>query len=355
MKEEIKKIKALLEKLSNAHGIAGYEGSVRAIIKKEIESYVDEVKTDTFGNLIAVKKGKSPSVMIAAHMDEIGLMAKYVDDEGFVRFAKVGGWFDQTLVNQRVLLHTKKGDVAGVIGSKPVHVMESEEKKKAIEAKDMFIDVGASSRDDATAMGIEPGVTASIDQKMVGLANDTVTGKAFDDRAGGAVLITAMQRIAGMTLKPSVIAVFTVQEEVGLKGARTSAFGLNPDVAVAIDACIPGDHPGIKKTDSAIQVGKGPVITVMDAGGRGVITHPKVLEWLCETAKAKGIPYQMDVTERGTTDASAISLTREGIPSGVISVATRYIHTPVELLSLPDLEKTAELVVEAIKSVGGYF
>jgi endoglucanase len=355
MKEEIKRIKNLLGKLSNAHGISGYEGSVRAIIEKEIESYVDEVKIDTFGNLIAIKKGKSPSVMIAAHMDEIGLMAKYVDDEGFIRFAKVGGWFDQTLVNQRVLLHTKKGVVAGVIGSKPVHVMEAEEKKKAIEAKDMFIDVGASSRDDAMSMGIEPGVPASIDQKLVGLANDIVTGKAFDDRAGGTVLITAMQRIAGMGLKSSVMGVFTVQEEVGLKGARTSAFGLNPDVAIAIDVCIPGDHPGIKKTDSAIQVGKGPVITVMDAGGRGVITHPKVLEWLRETAKAKGIPYQLDVTESGTTDASAISLTREGIPSGVISVAARYIHTPVELLNLQDLEKAAELVVEAIKSINNYF
>jgi putative aminopeptidase FrvX len=355
MTEEIKRIKNLLGKLSNAHGISGYEGSVREVIKKEVESYVDKVKIDAFGNLIATKKGKSSSIMIAAHMDEIGLMAKYVDDEGFIRFAKVGGWFDQTLVNQRVLLHTKKGVVAGVIGSKPVHVMEDEEKKKAIEAKDMFIDAGASSRDDAISMGIEPGVTASIDQKLVGLANDTVTGKAFDDRAGVAVLITVMQRIAGISLEPSVMGVFTVQEEVGLKGAKTSAFGLNPDVAIAVDTCIPGDHPGIKKTDSAIQLGKGPVITVMDAGGRGVITHPKVLEWLRETAKAKGIPYQMDVTERGTTDASAISLTREGIPSGVISIATRYIHTPVELLSLKDLEKAAELVVEAIKSVGSYF
>ena len=355
MNEETKKIRNLLEKLSNAHGISGYEGSVREIIKKEVKSCVDEVRVDTFGNLIAIKKGKSPSVMLAAHMDEIGLMAKYIDDEGFIRFAKVGGWFDQTLVNQRVLLHTKKGVVAGVIGSKPVHVMEEEEKKKTIEAKDMFIDVGAASKDDATAMGIEPGVPVSLDRKMVGLANDCVTGKAFDDRAGGVVLVTALQRIAGMSLKPTVMAVFTVQEEVGLKGAKTSAFGLNPDVAVAIDTCIPGDHPGIKKTDSAIKVGQGPAVTVMYAGGRGGITHPKVLEWLRETAKAKGIPYQMDVTERGTTDATAISLTREGVPSGVVSVASRYIHTPVELLSLKDLVKTADLVVEAIKSVGGYF
>ncbi len=351
---DTKKIKSLLEKLSNAHGVSGYEGRVREIIEKEVESCVDELRTDNFGNLIAIKKGKAPSVMIAAHMDEIGLMVKYIDDEGFIRFAKVGGWFDQTLVNQRVVLHTKKGAVTGVIGSKPVHVMKTEDKKKAIEAKDMFIDIGASSRNEATAMGVEPGVTASLDQKLSALAGDRVTGKAFDDRAGGAVLITVLQEIAGMKLS-SVMAVFTVQEEVGLKGARTSAFGLNPDVGLAIDTCIPGDHPGIKKTDSAIEVGKGPALTVMDAAGRGVITHPRVLEWLRETAKAKGIPYQMDVTESGTTDASAISLTREGIPSGVISVATRYIHTPVEVLSLKDLALTAELAVEAIKSVGSYF
>jgi putative aminopeptidase FrvX len=352
---DIKKMKSLLEKLSNAHGISGYEGGVREVIEKEVKALVDEIKTDNFGNLITVKKGKSPSVMIAAHMDEIGLMVKYIDEDGFIRFAKVGGWFDQTLVNQRVLLHTKKGTVTGVIGSKPTHVMKTEDRKKAIEAKDMFIDVGASSRDEANKMGVEPGVTVSLDRKLASLAKDRVTGKAFDDRAGGAVLIATLQQIAKTKLTSSVFGVFTVQEEVGLKGARTSAFGLNPDVGIAIDTCITGDHPGIKKTDSAIEIGKGPSITVMDAGGRGVITHPRVLEWLRETAKAKGIPYQMEVAEGGTTDASAISLTREGIPSGVISVATRYIHTPVEVLSLKDLTQTVDLVVAAIKSVGSYF
>ena len=172
-----KKLKGLLEKLSNAHGISGYEGGVREVIRKEIESCVDEVRIDKPGNLIAIKRGESPSVMIAAHMDEIGLMVKYVDDEGFIRFAKVGGWFDQTLVNQRVVLHTKKGMITGVIGSKPVHVMKSEDKKKAIEAKDMFIDVGASSRDEATALGVEPGVTASLDQNLVDLANSSRSGE----------------------------------------------------------------------------------------------------------------------------------------------------------------------------------
>jgi putative aminopeptidase FrvX len=352
MPEEFKEIKDLLEKLSNAHGISGYEGSVSEIIKKEIKSCVDEVKIDKLGNLIAIRKGKSPSVMIAAHMDEIGLMAKYIDDEGFIRFAKVGGWFDQTLVNQRVIVHTKKGMLAGVIGSKPVHVMETEDRKKALEAKDMFIDIGASSRDEATAMGVEIGAAVSLDREMVALANDKVTGKAFDDRAGGVALIVALQRIAKMKLASSVMAVFTAQEEVGARGAKTAAFGLNPDVAIAIDVCVPGDHPGIKKTDSAVQLGQGPAITGMD---RGLMAHPRVVEWLRETAKANGIPYQMEVTDGGSTDASTISLTREGIPSGVISVATRYIHTPVEVLSLKDLAQTAELLVAAIKSVGSYF
>jgi putative aminopeptidase FrvX len=263
----------------------------------------------------------------------------------------VGGWFDQTLINQRVVLHTKKGMVAGVIGSKPVHVMEPDDRKKTIETKDMFIDIGVSSRDEATAMGVDIGVSISLDRELVSLADDRVTGKAFDNRAGGVALIAVLQRIAGMKLS-SIMGVFTVQEEVGLKGAKTSAFGLNPDVGIALDTCIPGDHPGIKKTDSPVQLGKGPAITGMD---RGLIAHPRVVEWLRETAKAKGIPYQMEVTEGGTTDAAAISLTREGIPSGVISIATRYIHTPVEVLSLKDLAQTADLVVEAIKSVGSYF
>jgi putative aminopeptidase FrvX len=215
MEKETRKMRGLLEKLSNAHGISGYEGNIRDIIQKEIKPCVDEVRVDNFGNLIAIKKGKSPSVMIAAHMDEIGLMVKYIDDEGFIWFAKVGGWFDQTLLNQRVLLHGKKGVVAGVIGSKPVHVMEEEEKKKPIAAKDMFIDVAASSRDEATALGIEPGVPASLDQRLTGLSGDRVTGKAFDDRAGTMVLITALQKIAGLKIEPTVMAVFTVQEEVG--------------------------------------------------------------------------------------------------------------------------------------------
>ena len=341
----------LLQRLSDAHGISGYEGNVRAIVRQELSSYGD-VRVDVPGNLIVTKKGTTPSIMLAAHIDEIGLAVKHIDDNGFLKFVKVGGWFDQTLLNQRVIVHSKD-PCFGTIGSKPPHVMKDDERKKPVEAKDMFIDVGASSADEVADMGIEIGTSVSIDQNLVRLTNDRVTGKALDNRAGAALLIEVMKRTSDV--KPTVHAVFTVQEEVGLKGARTAAFGLDPDVAIAIDTCIAGDHPGITKDESAMEVGKGAAITVMDAGGRGVITHPKVLMWLRETAKKNKIAYQLDVSDGGTTDATAISLTRTGIPSGGISVATRYLHSPVEVLSLKDMESCADLIAHAVRSAGKWF
>jgi endoglucanase len=341
----------LLQRLSDAHGISGYEGDVRAIVRQELSSYGD-VRVDVPGNLIVTKKGTSPSIMLAAHIDEIGLAVKHIDENGFLKFVKVGGWFDQTLLNQRVIVHSKD-PCFGVIGSKPPHVMKEDERKKPVESKDMFIDVGASSADEVASMGIEVGTSVSIDQNLVRLANDYVTGKALDNRAGAALLIEVMKRIGDV--KPTVHAVFTVQEEVGLKGARMAAFGLDPDVAIAIDTCIAGDHPGITKDESAMEVGKGAAITVMDAGGRGVITHPKVLAWLRETAEKNKIAHQLDVSDGGTTDATAISLTRAGIPSGVISVTTRYLHSPVEVLSLGDMESCADLIAHAVRTAGKWF
>ncbi|MBA1343449.1 MAG: Tetrahedral aminopeptidase [ANME-2 cluster archaeon] len=341
----------LLQRLSDAHGISGYEGNVRAIVRQELSSYGD-VRVDVPGNLIVTKKGTTPSIMLAAHIDEIGFAVKHIDDNGFLKFVKVGGWFDQTLLNQRVIVHSKD-PCFGVIGSKPPHVMKEDERKKPVESKDMFIDVGASSADEVASMGIEIGTSVSIDQNLVRLAGDRVTGKALDNRAGAALLIEVMKRISD--IKPTVHAVFTVQEEVGLKGARTAAFGLDPDVAIAIDTCIAGDHPGITKDESAMEVGKGAAITVMDAGGRGVITHPKVLAWLRETAEKNKIAYQLDVSDGGTTDATAISLTRAGIPAGVISVTTRYLHSPVEVLSLADMESCADLIAHAVRTAGKWF
>lgn len=351
----MEQLQQLLEKLSNAHGISGSEGSIKEIMEEEIKPYVDEIRTDRMGNLIATKKGTGPAIMLAAHMDEIGLMVKYIDDNGFLRFIKIGGWFDQTLHSQRVVVHTKNGSLTGVIGSKPPHVMKEEDKKKPVKADDMFVDIGAKNKEDAEKLGVEIGSPISIDRQFTTLANGKITGKAFDNRAGVAMLIDAMKQLSEMDVKATVYAVGTVQEEVGLKGARTSAFGLNPDVAIAIDVTIPGDHPGIKKSDSALEIGKGPVITIVDGGGRGLIASPLVIRWLRDAAESNNIPHQMDVGDGGTTDATSIHLTREGIPSSVISVPTRYIHSPVEVIDISDLQASADLIVKAVEIADSYF
>ncbi len=351
----LREIKSLLEKFTNAHGISGSESDIRELLEKEIEPYVDTIRKDCMGNLIAVKKGEGPSIMLAAHMDEIGLMARYIDDNGFLRFVGIGGWFDQTLLNQRVVVHGKKGSIPGVIGSKPPHVMKDEDRKKPVKLDDMFIDIGAKDREDAENLGIEIGTPVSIDREFVSLANGKITSKALDNRAGVVILLEVMKRLSKHKIEANIYAVGTVQEEVGLKGARTSAFGIYPNVALALDTTIPGDHPGISKTDSCLELGKGPVITVADASGRGLIAHPQVLKWLKETAVEHEIPYQLGVGSGGTTDATSIHLTREGIPTGTVSIATRYIHSPVEVLDTADIESCVSLIVEAIKNINKYF
>ncbi|MGC9515468.1 M42 family metallopeptidase [Methanocrinis sp.] len=345
-------IQRLLERLSNAHGISGREGSVQEMVEEEIRPYVDEIRVDKLGNLVATRKGERPSVMIAAHMDEIGLMTKYVDEKGFIRFVTIGGWFDQSLLNQRVVIHADSGPIYGVIGSKPPHVMKDEERKKPIEIKDMFVDAGCNDQDEAKALGINPGTPVSLDRTFAKLAGDRVTGKAFDNRAGVAMMIEALKRTRS---ESAIYAVGTVQEEVGLKGAKTSAFDLRPDVALATDVTIPGDHPGIEKKDSNLEIGKGPVIVIADASGRGLIATEKVVDWLAETAREFEIEVQMDVSGGGTTDATAIQLTREGIHTGLISIATRYIHSPVEVLSIKDLEASADLIARALETAPRYF
>lgn len=351
----LERIILLLEKFSNSHGVSGYESDVRKIFIEEMKPFADEIKVDNLGNAIAHKKGDGPTIMLAAHMDEIGMMVKYIDEKGFVRFSVIGGFFDQTLLSQRVIIHGKKGSVLGLVGCKPPHMMKDEERKKVVEIKTMFIDVGAKNAADAGKMGIEVGTPITLDRKFERLANNTVTGKAFDNRVGLVMLVEAMRRISKVKAKANVFAVGTVQEEVGLKGARTSAYGINPDVAIATDVDIPGDHPGVDKQESALEMGKGAVITIMDANGRGVIVPEKVVAWLKKTANKNKIKHQMDVSEGGTTDATSIHLTRSGIPTGVISVPARYIHSPVEMVNISDIDQGAELIAQAILSADKYF
>jgi len=340
-----------LKKLSTLHGISGREDSVREFMKKELEKFCDSVEIDNFGNLIAKRGNSGRKIMIAAHTDEIGLMVKYIDDNGFLKFTKIGGIYDPTILNQKVVVHGSKGDLIGVLGSKPPHRMKEEEKTKIIKYEDMFIDIGAESREEAIEMGVNIGTWVSFLSEVYELGKHRLTGKAFDDRVGCAVLLEVMKRLAEEDIDCQVYAVGTVQEEVGLKGAKVSAFKINPDVAIALDVTIAGDHPGIKKEDAPVDLGKGPVVGIVDASGRGLIAHPKVLEMIDAVSKKYEINVQWEVGEGGTTDATAIHLTREGIPTGVISVPARYIHTPVEVIDKRDLEKTAELVYNCIKEV----
>jgi endoglucanase len=351
----IKELKTLLEKFTNAHGISGSEDNIRELLEMELEPYVDTIRRDIMGNLIATKKGEGPTIMLAAHMDEIGFMVKYIDDNGFLRFIGIGGWFDQTILNQRVIVHGKKGSIPGVIGSKPPHLMKEEDKKKPVKMEDMFIDIGAKDREDAENLGIEIGVPVSMDREFVALANGKVSSKAFDDRVGLVILIEIMRRLSRHKIEANIYAVGTVQEEVGLKGARTCAFGICPTLALALDTTVPGDYPGINKTESALELGKGPVITIADASGRGLIANPQILRWLKDAANEHKIPYQLGVGSGGTTDATSIHLTKEGIPTGTVSIPTRYIHSPVEVLDIADVEACISLVVRAIENVARYF
>ncbi len=339
-------VRELLKKLSNAHGVSGSESSVFAIIKKELKGHVDSISEDPMGNLIATKRGNAFTVMLAAHMDEIGLMVKYVDEKGFIRFVAIGGWYGPTLYNQRVVLHGTRGKYFGVIGGKPPHMMDDEDRKKGVKIDDMFIDIGASNREEVEYLGIEIGTPVTIDREFTPLAYNRVSGKAFDNRAGVAMLIKALKQ----TDSPlTIFGVFTVQEEVGMKGARTSAYGLDPDCAIATDVTIPGDHPGIEMKDAPVAMGKGPVITIVDSSGRGLIASRKMVRWLKDAADAQGIPVQLEVGSGGTTDATAIHLTKCGIPSTTVSIPSRYIHSPVEVLDTEDIEAGVKLLVEALK------
>lgn len=341
------KLADTLEKLSNACGVTGREDEVRELLKTMLKPHVDEVGEDKLGNVIGVKRGKkkkTPKVMLAAHMDEIGLIVKNITKNGFLQFAKLGGMDDRILVAQRVVVHTGKAKKPGIIGSKPPHIMKDEEKKKAIKADSLFIDIGAGSKKAALKMGVKIGDVISFDTKFAKISKDVVVGKAFDDRVGCCLLVEVMEQLREVDC--TVYAVGTVQEEVGLRGACVTAFHIYPDLALAFDVTVAGGVPGVKEVEAPVKMREGPVIGVMDAG---LITHPRVLSLLVDSAEENKVTYQLETGLAGSTDAARIALTREGVPCGVLSIPTRYIHSPSSMLSLSDVEKAAKLAVAAIE------
>ncbi len=342
----------LLRELSNSFGVSGFEDEVRDLIRSLVTPCVDEVKTDTLGNLFAIRKSSNPAaktLMLDAHMDEIGFIVKWIEKDGFLRFAPIGGWDPRIVPGHRVEIQTRSGElIPGVIGTAPPHILSPEERRASLPLEKMFIDVGAASVEEAQEMGLRIGDPLTIHYPFMELKEGYVTGKAFDDRAGCAVLIETAERISGQDLGVNVVFAFVFGEEVGLRGARTAAFQIEPDLAIAVEGTIGADMPGVPEHSQPVRLGCGPAISVAD---RSIVVTRKVLTAMESIADTADIPYQYKLPTYGGTDAGAIHLTRGGVLAGIVSVPCRYIHSPISTLRLSDFELTSRFVTELVKKL----
>ena len=333
----------LLRKLSEAAGIPGHEEDVRTIARTALKGHVDAIEVDRLGNLVAHKKGKGPKVVVAGHMDEIGFLVSHVDEEtGFLRIEPVGGFDPRTLIASRVTVHAKGGGLLGLIGTKPIHILSDDEKKKDVRIQDLFVDVGLPGKMVAKKVRMGDPVTLVQSFTQVG---KLVSGKALDDRLGVYVGIEAVKRLK--THQADVYFVGTVQEEVGLRGARTSAFAINPDIGVALDVTLACDMPGVSAHEQITKLGKGVAIKLKDSAS---ISHPGLVRFLVALAETKKIPYQMEILPRGGTDAGAIQLAREGAAVVTLSVPTRYVHSVVEAAHVDDIEASIKLLTAFLEN-----
>ena len=341
----------MLKDLTDANGIPGNEREVREVFEKYITPYADEVTTDNLGSSIAKKIGDAngPKIMVAGHLDEIGFMVTRIDDKGFIYFQTVGGWWNQVMLAQRVTIIGSKGNVTGIIGSKPPHVLSAEARKKPYEIKDMFIDIGASSKKEAEEFGVQPGQSIVPYFEFTPLKNEKMLmAKAWDNRIGLAIAIDVLKQLQGVDHPNIVYGVGTIQEEVGLRGAKTSANQIEPDIGFGVDVGIAGDTPGISAHEADSKLGDGPQIVLYDAS---MVSHKGLRDLVVKTADEQGIPYQYTSMAGGGTDSGSIHLTANGVPSLSITVATRYIHSHAAILHRDDFENAVKLIVEVIKQL----
>jgi len=318
--------KELLKALTEVHGVPGYEAPVRACLQNYLKP-LGVLSQDKMGSVICQKEGKfeTPRVMVAGHMDEIGFMVRHITQEGFLKFIPLGGWFDQVLLGQRVVVKTRKGDVPGIIGAKPPHLLPTEERSKIVQKKDMYIDIGVSSKEEADDVGVRLGDPVIPRADFVEMANGkTYMSKAFDDRVGTALIISVLQELKERDHPNTILGVATVQEEVGLRGATTSVRVTNPDVAIILEADIAGDVPGIKDEESSVKLGKGPSVLLYDAR---MIPNLKFRDFVLDTATELEIPLQLSAITGGATDGGVIHLHETGVPSVVIGIPARHIHS----------------------------
>jgi putative aminopeptidase FrvX len=349
MAQQLDETLQMLKALTDAKGIPGNEREVREVMKEYIAPYADEITTDGLGSLIATKTGKEggPKIMVAGHLDEVGFMVTQIDEKGFIRFQPVGGWWGQVMLAQRVTIVTRKGEVTGVIGSKPPHILTAEQRKKPVEIKDMFIDIGATSRDEASEWGVRPGDMIVPYFEFTVMKNEKMLlAKAWDNRIGCAVAIDVLKQLKDVEHPNVVYGVGTIQEEVGLRGARTAAAKIEPDIGFGVDVGIAGDTPGVTEKEALGKMGKGPQIILYDAS---MVSHKGLRDFITDTADELSIPYQFDTVPGGGTDAGAIHLSHNGVPALAITIATRYIHSHAAMLHRDDYENTVKLIVEVIK------
>jgi endoglucanase len=342
-----------LERLLNVPGPSGFEAPAARVWREEAQRFAARVWTDVSGNSVAgVNLEGRPRVMLAGHIDEIGLQVTHIDAEGFLFFGEIGGWDSQVLVGQRVRVMASGAQasiegVPGVIGKKPIHLLKREEQDKSTKTKDLWVDLGCGNADEVAELGVKVGDPMVLDARVVRLAGDRIASRAIDNRIGAYVVLEALRLLSMETPAAAVLAVATVQEEIAYSGggARASAFALEPDVALVVDVTFSTDVPDIEKRElGEHKVGGGPVLS------RGSANHPVIVQYLLEAAEEEGIPYTLQAAPRATrTDADGIHLVRMGIPTGLVSVPNRYMHSPNEIVSLGDLEKTARLLAAFIR------
>jgi len=341
----------LLKSLTEAHGLPGFETPIRAVVRNYLEP-LGELSQDKLGSVICKKSGSkaNPRVMLAGHMDEVGFMVKQITKDGFIKFLPLGGWFDQVLLGHRVLIKTqKKGDVMGVLGAKPPHLTSLEERTKVVMRKDMYIDIGASSEEEIKEAGIQIGDPIVPDSDFRILANGkNYLSKAFDDRVGVAMIVSVLEALKGKSHPNTIFGAATVMEEVGIRGATTSVDAVQPDVALIFESDIAGDVPGIKEEESKIKLGGGPSVVVYDAR---MIPNQKLLKLISSTASEMEINIQYSSIEGGATDGGIIHLYKTGVPTVVLAVPARHIHSHNSIINRSDYDNAVKLAVAVIKKL----
>jgi endoglucanase len=342
------KAAAFLRKLLDTPGPSGFESAPAALWREEAARFA-EVSGDVHGNSIAVVNPQgSPTIMLAGHIDEIGVIVSWIDDDGFIYVGPIGGWDPQVLVAQRIRFLGRGGDVLGVVGKKPIHLMKAEDREKASKMTDLWVDIGASTRAQAEALLAigDPGV---IDARAIDLPNDRIVSRSIDDRIGAFVVLEALRRYAADPGEARVVAVATTQEEIAYRGggALVGAQRVDPSMAIVVDVTFATDHPGVEKKElGEHKVGGGPVLT------RGSVISPVVFRLLRDTAESLRIPFSINAAGRDTsTDADAIHLARDGVATALLSVPNRYMHSPNEMVSLVDLDRAATLIAATCKAV----